>query len=166
MTMLGRSALETFTPLGAEENLAGVATPEALRPIVHIYTNEDWAGRKLHVDPDRQHGPNAYSPKKSTGQGWSAIAQGVNTATGGSRSKSGLLDLYPEDYREMIDQFLGTQIRLGANAWDTAESIAKGEWPADTKVPVGRVVHGADYDAANRAHWYEQKERQWKPWAH
>ncbi|MGD0420565.1 MAG: strawberry notch-like NTP hydrolase domain-containing protein [Xanthobacteraceae bacterium] len=166
MTMLARSAMETFTPLGSEQNLAGIATPEAFRPLVHIYTNEDWAGRPIHVDPDFQKRPNAYSPRKTTGAGWSAIAKGVNTATGGSPGKSGVLDLYPEDYREMIDQFAGTQIRLGQNIWDTGESVAEGKWPQATKIPLERVIRGTDYDAADRARGDEARDRQKHPWKH
>ena len=166
MAMVARSALETFTPLGSEQNLAAVATPEAFRPLVHIYTNEDWAGRRVHTDPDFQKRPNAYSPRKTTGQGWQAMAKGVNTATGGSPAKSGLVDLYPEDYRELIDQFAGTQIRLGQNAWDTAAAVAQGKWPQATKIPLERVIRGTDYDAADRARAYELRDLRRRPWKH
>jgi len=163
---MARSALETFTPLGSEQNLAGVATPEAFRPLVHIYTNEDWAGRPVHVDPDFQKAPNAYSPRKTTGAGWSAIAQGVNTATGGDEGKSGEIDLYPEDYREMIDQFAGTQIRLGQNIWNTGEAVAEGKWPEATHIPLARVIRGTDYDAADRAAYGAYLRSQKRPWEH
>jgi predicted RNA methylase len=166
MTMVGKSALQAFTPFGEEENIAALSTPEAFRPLVHLYTNRDWRDRPIHMDETFQKHPNAYSPRKTTGPGWSAIAQGINTATGGSRGKSGLVDLYPEDYREMIDQFAGTQIRLGQNIWDTTAAVAQGKWPEATKMPLERVIRGTDYDTANRARYYELRDRQKHPWRH
>ncbi len=164
--MVTHSALETFSPLGSEGNLAAEFTPSTLRPIAYVYTNEDWAGRPVHQDPAFQKRPNSSSGRKTTGEGWKDLAQGVNTLTGGSSSKSGVMDLYPEDYREMLDQFVGTQLRLGQNVWDTAASVAKGEWPDSGKVPLGRVVFGNDYDAADRAHEYEMRDRKKHPWKH
>lgn len=161
---LNNTLLDAFTPFAGEHNLAAAATPELARPLVHIYTNEDWAGRRIHEDPVFQHHPNAYSARRGTGQGWSAIAKGVNTATGGSPGKSGALDLYPEDYREMIDQFAGTQIRLGQNVWDSAAAIAQGKWPDATKIPLERVIRGTDYDAADRARGYELRDKLKHPW--
>jgi hypothetical protein len=164
MTMLAHSALETFTPLGSEHNIAAVAMPEMARPLVHVYTNEDWAGRSIHRDPRYQTRANAASAKKNTGAGWSALAEGINTATGGSRSKSGLLDLYPEDYRELLDQFVGTQLRLGENVLQTVTAIGAGQLPESTHVPLARVIYGTNYDAADRARHYEQLEKRRRPW--
>jgi hypothetical protein len=164
MAMVMHSALETFTPLGSEGNLAAEFTPSTLRPLTYIYTNEDWAGRPVHADPDFQKRPNAYSARRTTGEGWQKIAHGVNTATGGNPGKSGAVDLYPEDYREMLDPFLGTQSRVGENIWSTADSVFEGKWPEPGHVPLGRVVFGTDYDAANRARGYELRDKQKHPW--
>jgi hypothetical protein len=164
MAMVIHSALETFTPLGSEGNLAAEFTPATLRPLTYIYTNLDWAGRPVHADPDFQKWPNSYSGRQTTGEGWNKLAQGVNTATGGSPGQSGLVDVYPEDYREILEQFIGTQVRLGANIWSTGESALEGQWPDPTKVPLGRVVFGTDYDAADRAADFEYRDRQRHPW--
>ena len=43
MSMAWTSLLDAFTPFAGEHNLAAAATPELARPLVHIYTNEDWA---------------------------------------------------------------------------------------------------------------------------
>jgi hypothetical protein len=164
MAMVLHSALETFTPLGSEGNLAAEFTPSTLRPLTYIYTNLDWAGRPVHKDPDFQTRPNAYSGRTTTGKGWKGLAAGVNTATGGSPGKQGLIDIYPEDYRTMLDQFVGTQARLGQNVWDTVAAPIKGEWPDSGKVPLGRVVYGTDYDAADRARGYELRDKLKHPW--
>jgi len=166
MAMVLHSALETFTPLGSEGNAAAQFTPSTLRPLTYNYTNLDWAGRPVHPDPTFQKRPNSYSSFKSTGAGWKDIAEGVNTATGGNPGRSGYLDFYPEEYRELMDQFVGTQLRTAQNVWDTASSMAKGEWPDPKNIPLGRVVYGNDYDAANRARYYEYRDQQKHPWRH
>jgi hypothetical protein len=164
ISMVEKSLLEGLTPFGQEENKAAALTPELARPFVHVYTNEDWAGHPIHMDPRFQKRPNAESGKRTTGQGWQKIAEGVNDATGGSRSKSGMVDLYPEDYRELIGHFIGTQIRLGENLYETGSAIAKGQAPPATKTPLARVVHGTDYDAADRARAYELRDKLHHPW--
>lgn len=163
--MVEQSLLENFTPLGSEQTFAGEVAPELLRAPVHISTNRDWAGRQIHVDPQYQKHPNAYSGKRTTGEGWKDIAEGINTATGGGPGRSGLADLYPEDIREILDQFIGTQVRFGQNVWNTVAPIAQGDWPKPTDVPLEHVVHGTDYDAADRARYYELRDRQKHPWA-
>ena len=50
--MVFNSAMETFTPLGSEGNLAAEFTPSTLRPLTYIYTNLDWAGRPVHANPE------------------------------------------------------------------------------------------------------------------
>ena len=87
MAMVVHSALETFTPLGSEGNLAAEFTPSTLRPLTYIYTNLDWAGRPVHADPDFQKHPNSYSGRRTTGEGWKDAAAGINTATGGGPAK-------------------------------------------------------------------------------
>jgi predicted RNA methylase len=166
MGSVTKSALETFTAFGSESNWGQMFTPATLRPLGYVYTNEDWAGRPVHREDkfNQQTGPNAYFGRKTTGEGWKMMAEGMNTLTGGSRRKSGVVDLHPEDYREMIDQFIGTQLRLGMNVWDTTASVVKGEWPDPTHVPLGRVVFGTDYDAADRARRYEMQDRAKHPW--
>jgi len=163
LAMVTKSVLETLTPFGSEQNKAAAMVPEMGRPFVHVYTNEDWAGRPIHNDRF-QKGPNAFTARRTTGEGWKDIAQGVNTATGGSRAKSGVIDLYPEDYREFIGHFVGTQLRFGANIIDTAKSIAEGKAPKPTTTPLERVIFGSDYDAADRARGYELRDQQKKPW--
>lgn len=161
-----QSGLQTFTPLGSEGNVAMEFTPEVLRPLGYIYTNLDWAGRLVHVDPAFQRRPSAYSGFRTTGEGWKAGAEALNAATGGGPGHSGFLDLYPEDLRELLDPYIGTQARLAQNIWNTGATVAKGEWPEPTKVPLEHVVRGADYDAADRQRYYELRDLQKHPWKH
>ncbi len=164
------SGLEVATPFGQEQNMAAMLAPELTRPLVHIWTNQDYTGRPIHQNPDFQKGPNAESGRRDigdrvrTGEGWKYIARSINGISGGSRTKSGALDFYPEDIRHIFDYVGGTQRRLLGNVYETGKSIGSGKAPDPTHVPLERVIRGTDYDAADRAIRFERSEHQKRPW--
>ena len=173
--MVTHSLIEGLTPLGNEANVGALAAPELTRPIVHVATNEDWAGRNVHRSAEgvsrysdyAQHAPNAYTPlpgKRAAGGLYPYIARGLNYATGGRPNKSGLLDLYPEDIRELLGYMVSTPLREVAEVGTTAKSILRLEKPDPTQVPIGRVFFGTDYDAANRALRFERSKKAQQPW--
>lgn len=170
--MVARSGLEVLTPFGQEENMAALLAPELSRPAIYLATNEDYSGRPIHTRPEFQKGPNAESGRRDiggrvrTGEGWKYVASSVNKATGGSRTKSGWIDFYPEDYRQIFDYVGGTQRRLGQNIYETGKSVMQGKSPDPTHVPLERVIRGTDYDAADRSIAYERSQRVKQPWLH
>lgn len=179
INLMTHAAIESLTPFGAEHDKAVLLAPELARPFLHVSLNEKFSGSPIHVPtetanrqfgPNMQHGPNAYTPwKRSTadqqvGQGWEMLAQALNDATGGSRTKSGKLDFYPEDYKEILGYVIGTPLRFGGEVTGTASSLLKGERPKETNIPLGRVFRGADYDAADRARAFERGQASHKPW--
>jgi hypothetical protein len=170
MSQMLHSALESLTPAGGGENVGDLMTPELLRPAHELYTNTDAFNRPIHVDPSQQHAPAAYSGRKDiggrvrTGQGWKSFAESVNDLSGGSQNKSGKLDFYPEDYRQIFDYVAGAQMREAQMAVETGQSIAKGEAPAPNRIPVVRQFLGTDYDSANRNAAFERSQALKQPW--
>lgn len=164
--MVATLGLEVLTPFGQEHNKVAMMTPELARPFVHVMTNKDWAGRPIHSNESFQKGPNSESKRRNTGEGWHYMSSYVNRLSGGSRTKSGVLDFYPEDYREIFNYVGGTQSRLAQNLYESGKSIGKGEAPDATKIPLARVIHGTDYDAADRAAKFERLDKMRHPWKH
>jgi predicted RNA methylase len=167
IAMVTHSLIEGLTPLGNEENLAALPVPELLRPLAHVASNKDTFGRPVHADPAFTHGPAAESPlrgRRTAGPGYQALASGVNRATGGSKTTSGLIDMYPEDYRELLGYLISTPLREIAEVTGPVQSVAKGERPDPTQTLGVRVVFGADYDAADRARLGEQRHAITHPW--
>jgi hypothetical protein len=162
--MVTKSALEVMTPFGQEENLAAVLAPEIARPAIHIYTNKNYNGLPIHSDYSNQSKPNAYSGRKSTGDGWKYVAEGFNDLTGGARNKGGVVDMYPEDIRTLFDYPFGAQRRFVERATETAHSIAVGKEPDYSKTPLADVILGNDYDAADRARHFERDRESKQPW--
>lgn len=169
LTQVTQSVLEAMSPVGPiMENPTDVLMPELARPFGHLFTNKDAFGRPIHSDPTFQKVPNAYYGKKDykgierTGVYWKSLAESINDLTGGTPKKRGLIDIYPEDYREMFDYAFGTQKRLLMNIYKTAKDVQKGKHDP-THVPMERVFHGTDYDAANRHLAYEKSYKQKHP---
>lgn len=165
-----RAGVEALTPFGQAENIPATLVPELGRPVAYLASNRDAFNRQVHTNPDYQHGPNAESGKRDiggrvrTGEGWKYIASAVNKASGGSRVKSGYLDFYPEDYREIFNYVAGSQSRLAQNVYQSGKSVAQGQMPAATTMPLERVIRGTDYDAADRSLLYQRHFDQKHPW--
>src|SRR5260370_26025899 len=151
------SISEGLAPIGASESRADLRAPELLRPPLHLLTSRDVFTRPIRTDPMFQHGPNAYSGRADrggitrTGQAWKSIAETINDLSGGSRAKSGLLDFYPADYREIFDYIAGSQSRPVHNVITSSADLIHGKRPESTHVPLERVFNGTDYEAANRS---------------
>lgn len=159
-----------FSEIGEEGIGVRSLVPELLRPEYDIATNRDWAGRPIHMEETFQKGPNAYSGKKDyggrvrTGEGWKDIAEILNDYSGGARNRSGVFDFYPEDIREVLNPFVGTQIGFGNEVYQTGKSLVEGHPVKTTTVPVGRVFFGQDYDAADRFRQFERSQKAKHPW--
>jgi hypothetical protein len=179
ISLITHAMIESLTPFGSEANKTVLLAPELSRPFLHVALNQKFTGAPVHVPAEQanarfgrnvQHGPNSETPwmrptaDQQVGEGWQMIARGVNAASGGSRTKAGALDFYPEDYKEILGYIVGTPLRFGQEVTGTASAIAKGQSPKSTNIPFARVFRGADYDAADRARGYEQSQQNRKPW--
>ena len=167
MAMMMHSALETFTPLGSEGNLAGSVRRQncCARSATSTPTRIGPAGR-CTSNPDFQKHPNAYYRVQVHRRRLEGHCARASTpppaATRGNPACS-------ISTRRIIGKWwINSLARKSGSArtFGTPRAVAKGKWPDANNVPLGRVVHGTDYDAANRARLYENKDRQKHPWAH
>ncbi len=152
-----RSIISSFSELGEQgSQWWHDFAPELIRPFMETAINSSWTGKHIHGGDYQTH-PNAESGFKWTPHAWKDVAQFLNTHSGGTRSKSGYLDFYPEDIEYIMHAYLGGQTRLveGGVKMYQEQQAGKGINPAD--LPVGKVFYGADYEKANQAHQREQK---------
>jgi hypothetical protein len=163
-----KAGLEAFTPFAQEGNLAATLAPELARPVVHAYTNQNWTGYPMHLNPDFQKGPRSESGFKSTGEGWKYSTRMLNAMSGGDKKHSGYIDMFPEDLRELFDYYsgTGTQRRFVTNIATTAQNAVTGKPTDYSKLPLSRVFMGTDYDAADRFRRQENRREQKRPWEH
>lgn len=89
--------------------------PTIFDPLVQVLEGKDWAGREIYRNDFGQGGANAHRGKNATGSLYKMLAEGLNSATGGDKVKSGLIDLYPETYQLFTEFMLGSLAQLALN---------------------------------------------------
>lgn len=89
--------------------------PTIFDPLVQVLEGKDWAGREIYRKDFGQSGANAHRGKNATGSLYKILAEGLNSATGGDKVKSGLIDLYPETYQLFTEFMLGSLAQLALN---------------------------------------------------
>jgi len=154
--------LSTFSQIGEEGIGIRSIIPEVARPSYDIMANRDWKDA-----PNRRIAaarPEIDVREKSTDDSWKAIAQFLNSASGGRNRKSGVFDFYPKDIREILNPYVGRPAKTISEFVETGKSIAAGERPDPNQVPVGRVFFGQNCDAADRALARQRQESVRHPW--
>jgi N12 class adenine-specific DNA methylase len=144
--------------------------PEIVKPAVDIWVNKKWTGAPVHIDPGRQHGPNAESPRRGfedkapLNVAWEEAAHWLNIISGGNASKSGYMDFHPEDLQTLFDPYIGTYERLIDNTVQAGKAVGGLQAPAPNNIPIGRVFYGTDYDAADRVNAAKERDINKHPW--
>jgi N12 class adenine-specific DNA methylase len=164
LAMVVKSFLSSFSQIGEDglswHNLA----PALIRPIMDLGLNKSWTGGMIHTQPEWQKGPNAQSGFRFTDPVWKEVAQFINNHSGGTASRSGLLDFYPEDIHYLINSFFGGQMRVGEDIAAVSSAVAKGQPIPLTKVPIGSIFYGTDYDKSDQAAQRERVHQGNHPW--
>jgi hypothetical protein len=157
---VGHSTVELFSPIGQQHNLVAIPVPDLVRPAVNVYTNKKWTGSNVHPNsyPDEKW-PRSHNPRSTAGEGYQAIAQGLNAITGGNEGRRGFIDLWPEDIRELLGNYVGTLVRTGQHIREPIEDALDGQPHRPSHTLLERVVRGTDYDAADGANYREERSK-------
>lgn len=174
------TVLEAFNPLGTADSdslsvrIAKQVSPTLLDPVLEIAVNEDFAGRPIM--PERfPFGPGQYTPNSALH--WrgvdptaKAIAEALNSATGGNPAKSGLIDISPEHIEHVRDFLTGSLGRVVADTVNLPYVLTtEGKVPA-YKVPFVRRFYGeqGEYHIGRRyyehAHEIGRVLAEWEYW--
>ncbi len=114
-TDLALAALGSFSPIGFQdsESLSGLVmrniTPTLGKPIADLVANENFMASSIYNEnfafgtpkPDSQLG------RRSTPEGYKAIAEFLNDVSGGSEWRSGQIDINPDVMRYLVNYFTG-----------------------------------------------------------
>jgi hypothetical protein len=162
--MVAKSFLSAFSEIGDEGLAWHNLAPSMIRPIMDIGLNKSWTGGMIHTQPDWQKAPNAESGFRFTPETWKDIAKFLNNHSGGTPRHSGYLDLYPEDVEYLMKSYFGGQERPIEDAADIVTALKRGEPLPLTKIPIGSIFYGTDYDKADQAAARERKFDSKHPW--
>ena len=148
-SLITSGLLTSFNPIGfsrSKDLVTGAfktATPTALVPLVEVAMNENFFGAPVYTEnfPIGAQRSDSSLAKKNTNEFLKKIMPFLNEMTGGSKYKSGLIDVSPDTVQHLFDTVLGgagqTARRTLSLAEETTKSIvARGELP---DVPVGQI---------------------------
>ena len=172
-SLITSGLLTSFNPIGfsrSKDLVTGAfktATPTALVPLVEVAMNENFFGAPVYTEnfPIGAQRSDSSLAKKNTNEFLKKIMPFLNEMTGGSKYKSGLIDVSPDTVQHLFDTVLGgagqTARRTLSLAEETTKSIvARGELP---DVPVGQIpfyrrVRGEPDPFMSQTEYFQRKQ--------
>lgn len=154
------NAAEAFSPLGKQGSFAQTVSPTLLQPFVQASENTDWTGRKIapEQEPYSPPVPNSRLAWRTTSPYAKAVAQWLNSVTGGDEIKPGKIDVSPA----MMDHFVGWATgglgRFIKRSAELPERIKEGNVEAN-QVPVARRFVGQESSHVNQTEFYDTSKR-------
>jgi hypothetical protein len=147
---IGRALINALNPLGDSPTWAGLAAPTLLDPLVEVETNQDFTGRPLRPENpyDKTPDPDSQKSFERTPEPYKWLAEGLNSATGGSSVRSGKIDVSPTTIQHYVNFALGGVGSFLGRGWNaTAGAAIKGEAPRADQIPFVRTYYGkVDHD--------------------
>jgi len=147
---------ESFNPLGGSSTLIGHFLPTVAQPFADIAANRNYFGQPIvpTQSPFGAPKPNSQLAWKDTPEGYKALAQGLNAASGGDSVRPGGIDMSPESIKYIVNFFAGSVggtidrfktlgLRALSDAGALPESLApKGDLTVNA-IPFARRVLGS-----------------------
>jgi GNAT superfamily N-acetyltransferase len=153
--------LDAFNPIGNAGLSVQSIAPTLFDPIVALFENKDWTGKKIAKEDFNKLDPTpGYTRAK---QNASTIGKGVsyflNVSSGGDKDKPGVINVTPDQIDYIIGQATGGVGREVMKAIKTAESMKTGEELAPYNVPlIGRFYGDTKAGYAESARFYKNLE--------
>jgi hypothetical protein len=125
------ATLNAFNPIGGSGNIFRSLTPEVIKPIVDIATNEDWKGDRIMPDRnpfEKYEIPDSERKWATASTPAVTAARKLNALFGGSREKSaGLADISPETMDYAVQFITGGMGQSISRVIDLPFKAAKGK---------------------------------------
>tara|TARA_R100001463_G_scaffold47620_1_gene96599 strand:+ start:5078 stop:9676 length:4599 start_codon:yes stop_codon:yes gene_type:complete len=111
------STLNAFNPIGGASDLFSgpgilrAATPDVLDPFTAVVTNKDWKDAPIRPDEnpyDRYKKPDSQSYFGNVSEISKTVASTLNSLTGGTEVKAGLVDVSPETFDYVMNHLFGS----------------------------------------------------------
>ncbi|WP_136678605.1 LPD38 domain-containing protein [Neptunomonas sp. XY-337] len=160
------ATLGSFSPIGFQDSnslsvgiMKNVA-PTIAKPLVDVVANENFMGSSIYNEnfPFGTPKPDSHLSRRSTPEGYKAIAEFLNEVSGGSRWRSGALDINPDVMRYFVNFVTG-----GAGAFvadklpDNVYRVANGVDLPLHKTLFLRRVNGQVLPYADQSAFYDRR---------
>jgi len=149
-TSMATTFVDAFNPVGGTESLLNFIVPTALDPVVSLWGNMDYSGRKIYPTAFPGSIPKANSQVyfSSTSPIFTNVAEFLNKATGGSEYVPGYISIKPDAIEYVYDYILGATGATARRVIDTAMNdvpkLLQGDYAniEFNNVPVLRKIYG------------------------
>lgn len=150
-------ALNSFNPIGSEDEILKVITPTLLKPTLELETNKNFAGSPIMPEN------NPYTvPRPDSQRFWSSvsepsrvIAEQLNSLTGGSSVRPGLVDVSPETLDHWVNFVTG-----GAGMFVNRSSDFVIKWAQGDKIEWRNVPFARRLVEGNNVYWERSRYRE------
>lgn len=142
---VGKTAFDSFSPIGSgvdSQSVGGAVaktlSPSIAVPIIEIAMNENRFGAPIYKDnkfSDVQEA-DSYLNFDSANVLSTSLFRGLNSATGGTRYKSGVIDINPATFDYMLTSYLPGVVSEVYKGADLAARKAKGLDTKETPIPL------------------------------
>jgi hypothetical protein len=156
MASLAGVIADAFNPMGSSSSFSQMLTPTVLDPVVSLWENKDWTGKKIYREDFSNLDPSpGFKRSKATATPWGkGAAWFANAATGGTDYAPGALSPTPDQIDFVIGQLTGG---IGREVSKTAEVLASPfsneELPA-YKIPLAGRLYGNTRGQAGQSDQY------------
>ncbi len=156
-SMVAGTVANSFNPLGATSTLLQTLVPSQFRWLADLGLNKNFFGSP--IAKEQKFGPKKAKAEtyfKSSTQGSRMVAQSLNELTGGSKYKSGLLDVSPDAIDYVLEYLSGGAGRSVIQALEFADKVATNKPIPTRRIPFVRRVAGEVHEFQNTQKFYER----------
>ena len=170
-TFLARSFAGAFSPINFAQSdklsssIIKAGTPTMFKPIADVAMNENFFGTKIFEEnfPAGTPKPESQLGRRTTPEEYKAISKWLNEVSGGGEFRSGSIDVQPEIFEYIVDQYIGGTGQFVKNIMATTEGLvdaaAGEEFDLETrKIPFARRFAGENSRYIDQSQYYKRKD--------
>jgi len=134
--------------------------PDPTQPLWDLVVNRSAFGSKIYSDKS-EYGtlPKSELGREETGEVWKFIARGMNSLAGGTDTVESWASMQPEQYRYIVQQFLGGAYGFGRDTVDLVAGEAKPDQMLANRIPIIKSFFGRGGEFAPMNKFYEDYDQ-------
>jgi hypothetical protein len=138
--------INNFSPVPVSgQSIKGVAAslvPTAMRPFADLAINENFFGSPIYNEPFDENQAQSSVSRYSTPEGYKAVVEFLNEATGGKGKVAGAVDLPAESLEYLMNYYVGGAGKFLGKTMDWGTKLASGQEVTARDVPLFNKVLG------------------------
>lgn len=136
------TAFDSFNPIGSAPSVAQFLSPTLTDPLVQEAENRTWYGAPIKPQKFNRRLPDSENYFASAPWWAVDLSKTLNSLTGGSPGRSGMIDVSPETFEHYVDFVTGGAGRFVMHGLNTGERVVTGQEWLPEKTPFVRAVFG------------------------